>query len=182
MGLEQLLGDIGQRVNEYTDSVKKNWKEYSSGIKSNVSQTVNDIKSNLKLVPVLAELRDAANQDIQAGCLEDFVYAGEGIKFIFHPQEILPFNVEHSKVTYTLLGEVVLEKGKKKFKTAKPIEIFFYNGRTVYAGTVVRETGFFPIGKEYEAMRTAAAKALEKMRKEYCPKLSDYLTEKWRSL
>lgn len=182
MGLEQLLGDMRQRVNEYTDSVKKNWKEYSLGIKSNLSQTLSDIRFSLKLMPDLAELRNAAHQDIKDGHLEDFVYAGEGIKFIFHPQEILPFNVEHSKVTYTLLGDVVLEKGKKKFKTAKPIEVFFYNGRTVYEGTVVREMGFFPIGKEYEAMRMAAAKALEKMRNEYCSKLSDYLTERWRQL
>lgn len=182
MGLEQLLGDVRQIINEYAVSVKENWKEYSSGIKINVNQTVNNIKSSLKLMPVLAELRDAANQDIENGCLEDFVYAGEGIKFIFHPQEILPFNVEHGKVTYTLSGDVTFEKGKKKFKTAKPIEVFFYNGKTIYEGTLVRGMGFFPIGKEYEAVRTAAAKALEKMRNGYCPKLSDYLTERWRSL
>ncbi len=182
MGLEQLLGDMGQRVNEYAANVKKSWNEYSSGVKGKMNQTFSDIQSNLKLIPDLAELRDAANQDIRDGCLEDFVYAGEGIRFIFHPQEILPFNVEHSKVTYTLLGDMILEKGKKKFKTAKPIEVFFYNGRTVYEGTVVRETGFLPFGKEYETVRTAAAKALEKMRKEYCPRLSDYLTERWRQL
>ncbi len=81
-----------------------------------------------------------------------------------------------------MLGDVVLEKGKKKFKTAKPIEVFFYNGKTIYGGMLVRKTGFFPIGKEYELMRMAAAKALEKMRDEYCPKLSDYLTERWRNL
>ena len=122
------------------------------------------------------------NQDIADGCLKDFVYAEEGIKLIFHPQEILPFNVEHSKVTYTLSGDVALEKGRKKFKTTTPIEVFFYNGKTIYEGTLVRKIGFFPIGKEYELVRTAAAKALEKMRKEYCARLSDYLTERWRNL
>ena len=92
MDLEQMLGEMGRRVKEYTAGIQDNWKEYSSGIRGNINQTVNDITSNFKLMPVLAELRDAANQDIKDGCLEDFIYTEEGIKFIFHPQEILPFN------------------------------------------------------------------------------------------
>ncbi len=180
--MEQMFGDIEQRVNEYAANVKKSWKEYSFGVKETVSQTFSDIKSNFKLMPDLAELRDAANQDIRDGCLEDFIYAAEGIRFTFHPREILPFNIVNGKVRYNLSCELTLEKGRKKFKTAKPIEVFFYNGKKIYEGTLVRKTGFFPIGKEYESVRTAAAKALEKMRKEYCPRLSDYLTERWGSL
>ena len=182
MGLEQLFEQVGKNISEYTAGVRANWREYSSNVVKNVTRMVSDVESTVKLVPDLGRLRDAANQDIKDGSLDDFVYAEEETRFIFHPQEILPFNVVNDKVTYTLLCDITLEKGRKKFKTAKPAEVFFYNGRTVYEGTLVRKTGFFPIGKEYELVRTAAAKALDKMRDEYCIRLSDYLTERWRSL
>ncbi len=182
MGLEQLLGSIGRKVNEYSANVKTNWQEYSSGVKEKANQMIRNVKSTAKLMPDLDELRRAVNKDVSDGRLEDFVYAEEGIVFTFCPKEILPFNVAKDQVTYTLFSHITLEKGGKKFKTAKPLEVFFYNGQTVYAGTLVRKTGFLPFGKEYEAVRTAAAKALEKMRSEYCVRLRDYLTERWRNL